>query len=60
MRHFLALYITTETMDIWRFAVDHLVDTNEMVLREQKPRNARQPANEHRRVLGGSGFILFI
>jgi hypothetical protein len=30
-------------------------------MRAQRPRNARQPANEHRRVLGGRFFhVLFV
>ena len=57
--HFLHLHITTEAMGIWRFAGAFAVVERQKEMRAQRPLNARQPANGHRRVLA-AGFLFIV
>ena len=54
---FLLLPLTTEAMGIWRFAGAFPVVQRQKEMRAQMPLNARQPANDNRRVLGVCSFV---
>jgi hypothetical protein len=58
--HFLKLLLTTEAMGIWRSADEFPVVKRQKEMRAQRLLNARQPANEHRRVLGSRSFFLIV
>jgi hypothetical protein len=47
-------------MGIWRFAGAFPVVERQREMREQNLLNARQPANDNRRVLGGRSLVSFI
>jgi len=49
--------LTTEAMGIWRFAGVFAVVERQSECGSKTCRNARQPANEHRRVLGVRSFV---
>ncbi len=53
---FLHLPLTTEAMGIWRFAGAFAVVERQGECGSKDRRNARQPANEHRRVLWAVHF----
>ena len=44
----------------WRFAGAFAVVKRQSEMREQNCRNARQPANEHRRVLGAGRWSIVL
>ncbi len=50
---YLGLPLTTEAMGIWRFAGAFTVAQRQSECGSKTHLNARQAANEHRRVLGG-------
>ena len=47
-------------MGIWRFAGAFAVAQRQSECGRKNPLNARQSANDHRRVLAGRDFVLFI
>ena len=47
-------------MGIWRSAGGFPVVKRQKEMRAQRPLNARQPANGHRRVLAVSAFLILI